>query len=324
MGLYLPMAARGLDAGMFLGELSAEVRAAEAVGLDLVLVPEHHVGPPESLGDPTSLTAWLLAQTSSIRVGPGVLLMPLYHPAHVAEWGSFLQHASGGRLVLGVGTGYQEDDFRLFGMERSTRVEDFAQGLVGLRSSWRGDGQPRVIPNLALEDEPPIWIGAWSYDGLERAAKDADAWLVDPMRRVDEVAKMAEVYRSACEEARKQPQIAVIRELWVDESDEAAHRNYLPAVTPIIEYYRRNGALRGQTAPIDDLVAERIVCGSVETVVNQLVDIVLATGATTVLGTLRHPSGPAHGDVLRSIELLGAEVLPGVRKALGGAELRSA
>ena len=68
LGMLLPMVVHGLTASELLAELTEEVCAAEEAGLDLVLVPEHHTGPPGSLTAPLTVATWLLARTSTIRI----------------------------------------------------------------------------------------------------------------------------------------------------------------------------------------------------------------------------------------------------------------
>ena len=316
LGIYLPMTATAGSAGQLIAEVARETRAAEQAGLDIVLVPEHHSGPSVSLTSPTTLTTWLLAQTATIMIGPGVMLPALQHPAHIAEWAALLQHASGNRLVLGVGPGYQAQDFERFGVDHARRGKLFEEAVRGVRDCWRSvsDG---TVPELGRDQEPQIWIGAWAPATVRRAALLGDVWLVDPMRTVCEIESMEKVYRSAVIAAGRAPRVVVIRELWVDETDTLARTRYEPHAMQIVDYYRRRGALGETDATIESLTRERIVCGSPATVAAELVELVRRTSAETVIATLRQPGGPAHEHVLEAIRLLGGDVLPAANRALG-------
>jgi alkanesulfonate monooxygenase SsuD/methylene tetrahydromethanopterin reductase-like flavin-dependent oxidoreductase (luciferase family) len=324
LGVLLPMAGRGLRAAELLAELTEEVVAAEAAGLDLVLVPEHHTGPPGSLTAPLTVTAWLLARTSTIRIGTGVLLLPLHPTVRVAEEASLLQQASGGRLVLGVGAGYQSADFDLFGVDRRQRTSLLEEGLADLRAIWAG--QPIVgtvvRPSLDGTAPPPLWLGAWSPAGARRAAKLADGWVADPVRTSDEVAAMATVYRDAAANGGGSGQVVVMREGFVGTTTEAARVTYGPAVSAVYRYYLRNGAFPAHSRvsegdlTLDGALRERVVVGSSSEVAERLAQLVERTRADTVVLALRHPSGPGHDDVLAAIRRLGTEVRPLLQERL--------
>jgi len=315
LGLYLPMTATAGSTGQLVAEVTRETLAAEQAGLDIVLVPEHHSGPPVSLTSPTTLTSWLLAQTATIKIGPGVMLPALQHSAHIAEWAALLQHASGNRLVLGVGPGYQAQDFERFGVEHARRGKLFEEALAGVRDCWRSVSHG-TMPELDRDREPQIWIGAWTSRTVRRAALLGDVWLVDPMRTVCEIESMEKIYRSAATAAGRAPRVVVIRELWVDETDALARTRYEPHARQVVDYYRRRGALGETDATVESLTRERIVCGSPATVAAELVELVRRTSAETVIATLRQPGGPAHEHVLEAIRLLGEDVLPDANRAL--------
>jgi alkanesulfonate monooxygenase SsuD/methylene tetrahydromethanopterin reductase-like flavin-dependent oxidoreductase (luciferase family) len=310
------MSARGLPASALLAELTEEVTAAEEAGFSLALVPEHHDGPPGSLPDPLTVTAWLLARTNRIVIGPGVLLLPLHHPLHVAEQSSLLQQASGDRLVLAVGCGYQAHDFDRFGVDRADRVRLLEQGVDDIRTAWASG-----LVSLEQGHRPPIWLGTWSDAGVRRAAQLADGWLVDPIRSLAELEPMVRSYHDATTAAVRDPRIILIREAWVAETNEQARRTFSPVIEPIYRYYLRRGAFPSAVPTPDQLtleggLADRVLCGAPETVTDQLVEAAKVSGARTCVLALRHPSGPPHDDVLRAIRLLGQQVLPAVRARL--------
>jgi alkanesulfonate monooxygenase SsuD/methylene tetrahydromethanopterin reductase-like flavin-dependent oxidoreductase (luciferase family) len=104
-----------------------------------------------------TVSAWLLASTRRLRVGSGVLVAPLHHPVRLAEQAALLQQASGGRLLLGVGAGYQPADFELFGEDLSNRKRATEAFLRRLSAAWRGEpvvASRRVVPGLG-EYAPP-------------------------------------------------------------------------------------------------------------------------------------------------------------------------
>src|SRR5919206_1144469 len=115
-----------------------ECERAEAAGFDSIFLGEHHNNP---VLYPTPLVglAAIASRTHRIRLGTGVLLLPLYHPVMVAEGGAMVDMISGGRLILGVGAGYAPEEFAAFGYslkQRGSRVG----GAGGLLAPPLGGG----------------------------------------------------------------------------------------------------------------------------------------------------------------------------------------
>ena len=294
LGLALPLAGRGDDAAGFAAELVREVRAADEAGFELCLVPEHHGGPPASIVAPLTFSAALAAVTERIRIGPGVLVLGVHDPLHVAEQLTMLDQLAGGRAVLGVGVGYQREDFEPFGIDVAERGPRFEAALARLTELLG-----TIVPAPVQQPRPPIWIGAWSQVGVRRAARMADGWIADPIRTVTEVAEMAERYRSLCADGRGT--VIVMREAWVGDDVAAFER----AIAPVFRYYRRRGAAE---LPEDfaALARDRFVFGDADRCLEQIDEIAAQTGADIVVLTLRQPGGPPHERVLEDIRGLGA------------------
>jgi alkanesulfonate monooxygenase SsuD/methylene tetrahydromethanopterin reductase-like flavin-dependent oxidoreductase (luciferase family) len=316
VGLLLPVTSRGIGVKQLMAELVEEVRRAEEVGLDVVLVPEHHNGPPAMLSDPLSVVGWLLAKSERISIGTGVLLLPLHNTLSIAERAATLHLASGGRLVLGLGAGYQAADFARFGIDQSTRPRAIGESLADLVRLWADRDQGS---RPALDEEPRLWLGAWSDAGILRAARSADAWIADPVRSSDDVARMAGTYRRHAQSTGKTPHVVLMREAWLGATDREAEQTYYPVVKKVFRYYHRNGVFpESDLAGLDDarlttMLAERALVGSPGTVTSKSADLMDRCGVDTFVLALRHPGGPSHGSVLNAITLLGTEVAPRLR-----------
>ena len=87
---------------------------AEELGFDTVMVGHHHFL-PRQISDPFTLLAGLAARTERIRLATAVLLLPLHHPLEVAERVATLDELSGGRVSLGVGSGWNPTEYAAFG-----------------------------------------------------------------------------------------------------------------------------------------------------------------------------------------------------------------
>jgi alkanesulfonate monooxygenase SsuD/methylene tetrahydromethanopterin reductase-like flavin-dependent oxidoreductase (luciferase family) len=164
------------------GDLTAVARQAEDAGLDGVFVGDH-LTPAVPVTDSTLALTVAAAATSRVRLGFGVLVLGLRHPAWAARQLATLQQLSGNRVILGVGLGgsaHGQTAWRAVGVpvrERGARTDE-TLGL--LRDLIRGE--PTVLPNgteLTLAPgapAPPVWIGGNTAGARRRAARYGDAW----------------------------------------------------------------------------------------------------------------------------------------------------
>ncbi len=75
------------------------------------------------------MLGYLAARTEKLRLGTGVVVLPLHNPLHVAEQAAQLDLLSGGRVDLGLGRGYQSVEFEGFGMDLAEARDRFDEGL---------------------------------------------------------------------------------------------------------------------------------------------------------------------------------------------------
>jgi alkanesulfonate monooxygenase SsuD/methylene tetrahydromethanopterin reductase-like flavin-dependent oxidoreductase (luciferase family) len=196
-------------------EIAPRARHVEALGLDALFVGDH-LAAAVPVMDSTVTLAAVAASTTRIRLGFGVMVLPLRHPAWAAKQVATLQRLSGGRVILGVGVGGEPHGtaaFEAVGVpfaERGRRTDAALEVLPGLIS-----GKPTLLPSgasITLEpgaEVPPIWVGGGSASALRRAAEHADAWFPSQVLAgwVEEGARrMAEL---AAERGRPRPGVAV-------------------------------------------------------------------------------------------------------------------
>jgi alkanesulfonate monooxygenase SsuD/methylene tetrahydromethanopterin reductase-like flavin-dependent oxidoreductase (luciferase family) len=110
-------------------EVIAEAQLAEDSGFDACFFGEHHQDRDGFLPSPLIVATAVAAQTRRLQVGTSVMLLPLHHPVHVAEDVTTLDLVSKGRVILGVGIGYQPADFQAFAVPMEHRVALFEEGV---------------------------------------------------------------------------------------------------------------------------------------------------------------------------------------------------
>jgi alkanesulfonate monooxygenase SsuD/methylene tetrahydromethanopterin reductase-like flavin-dependent oxidoreductase (luciferase family) len=153
-------------------------RRIEAAGFPGIWVGDS-MGRGRPTLDPLVELAVLSAVTERVELGIGVLQVPLRHPVELAHRVQSIQALSGGRLVLGVGSGSTRDDFELLGLDWDHRFRTLRSSLGTMRQVWRGEpingGTLSTWPGC--EGGPPILIGAWrSPRWITLAAKEYQGW----------------------------------------------------------------------------------------------------------------------------------------------------
>ncbi len=186
--------------------MTACAQRAEAAGLDSLWVVDHIAIPPDDAEgsngrylDPLATLAWLAGQTTRIRLGVGVLILPYRTALPTAKAIATVQELSGGRLELGVGVGWMEPEFRALGVDRRQRGKQTDAVLGFLHECFAAPGdivvaneQPFLFrPN---PPRPPIYVGGSRHNALARVARFGYAWL--PMGSTPEKLRVAaEQYR---------------------------------------------------------------------------------------------------------------------------------
>ena len=161
---------------------------AEQVGLDSVWTSEHHFVDDGYTPSQLPILAAIAARTGRIRLGTGVLLAPMFDPLHLAEDAAVTDLISGGRLILGLGLGWREEEFEGFGVSMKQRPGRLEGTFATLRQAWgegltTGDGRYFNYPGLNVTPKPargaatPIWIGGGGEPAVRRAGRIADGYL---------------------------------------------------------------------------------------------------------------------------------------------------
>ncbi len=161
---------------------------ADTAGVDLVAVQDHPYNARQV--DTWTLLSWIAARTSSVRVAPDVVSLPLRPPTVLARSVATLDLLSGGRVDLGLGAGAFWDAIAAAGGPRRTpgeAVEALAEAIDVVRQVWRGEGSVRVegdhyrVKGLHAgprpAGEPAIWVGAYGPRMLRLTGRLADGWV---------------------------------------------------------------------------------------------------------------------------------------------------
>ena len=163
-------------------------RLAETLGFDSVWVSEHHGSGDGYLPSLLPVLAGLATATDRVQLGTGVVLTPFHHPLRLAEDAAIVDLLSGGRLILGLGLGWREEEFRMFDVPIRERVRRTAESVEILRKAWTGrrfdhDGRMfrfdavKVTPAPARVPGPPIYLGGFVEEAVRRAGGLGDGYI---------------------------------------------------------------------------------------------------------------------------------------------------
>lgn len=150
----------------------------------------------EGSADPLVSLAYCAAVTSSIELMTFVLALPYHNPFRLAHQAATLDALSGGRLTLGLGTGYLRGEMRAMGAAPDSRLASFDSCLEMMLRAWSSDSvsgsftvpepgpfagwsarEVHVQPRPAQQPHPPLWFHGNSAFGRSRAARYGDGWL---------------------------------------------------------------------------------------------------------------------------------------------------
>jgi probable F420-dependent oxidoreductase len=170
-------------------------RALEDAGFSAGLTSEHPAPSAEWLHndpaahdclDPLTALSFVTANSTRLKVFTNILVLPYRNPFLTAKAAATLQILSDNRLILGVGVGYQKEEFDALGADYAKRGALTDEALEVIRMAWAGGpvvrkgrhfdaigNEPRPVPDPA----PPIWVGGGSDRALERAARWGDGWV---------------------------------------------------------------------------------------------------------------------------------------------------
>ena len=301
----------------------AQIVHAERCGFDSAWVAQHHFHEDEGgLPAPFVFLSQVAAQTTRIRLGTGIVTLPLELPVRVAEDAAVLDLMCGGRLEVGVGPGGNLSAYKAFGLDSAERTALLVRHHRVLLEAWAGrplpGGDRLYPPNPGLVDR--IWQATFNVDGARRAGAAGDGLMLSrtqprpaeaPRLSLPDIQNpMIDAYLQALPPGRA-PRILASRTVFVaDDRTEA-----LQLVEVGLARQRARYVAIGRTAFVegmsvhDQIAAMDVHIGTPDDVIASLrTDSVLARA--TDLTVQSHSIDPPHRFIQRSIEMVAEAVAP--------------
>jgi putative FMN-dependent luciferase-like monooxygenase len=313
---------------------TAQIVHAERFGFHAAWIAQHHFHEDEGgLPAPFVFLAQVAARTSRIRLGTGIVTLPLELPIRVAEDAAVLDLMCGGRLEVGVGGGGNLSSYAAFGQDSAERTAVLVKHLHVLREAWAGQllpgGRDRLYPsNPGLVER--VWQATFSVDGARRAGAAGDGLMLSrtqprppgaPDLSLAEIQNpMIDAYLDALPEGRE-PRILASRTVFVADDHEEALRLATVGLGRHRARLTRLGRATGDGSLAAMITAMDVHCGTPDRVIASLqTDSALAR--STDVAVQVHSIDPPHPFILRSIELVSEVLAPALGWARDAAGAR--
>jgi len=297
-------------------QIREQATVAEASGYDGVFVPTDISW---RRLDTLSVVAALASVTERVVIGTNIITLPLYTPLQVAEAVATSDLISGGRVVLGVASGWRTDEFAAAGIPFTQRVGRMYESIHLLKALWTepnvtSQGEYYQLDRVALElkplqrPHPAIWVGAHVPAAIERAARAGLPWIEGPRTSLHTFIEKRQLYCDALAKAgQRVPDVPLLREAFTADDGVAARAAVEgPLLEKYAEYARQAGMEGKENPSFEQLAADRFVIGSVDEC-RALVQQYVQAGVTWLILRMQYPSSdPAR--VLASVRLFGREV----------------
>ena len=350
IGLGLQMAnldRKVSDAEVYRHELGLAARA-EDVGFDSVWVSEHHFSDYQLTSQQEMVLSWLAGQTTRLKLGTFVTVLPWHDPARVAESFTVLDHLSGGRAILGLGRGLGQKEFVGFRVpmgESRRRFREYSEAVLEALETGvlEYDGELYQQPRVEIRPEPfasfrgRTFASAVSPESMEIMARMGVGLLVIAQKPWDTTVAELEAYRERYRELQgaeapkpvlvivagisKDPaQVQKIREVYLQRwaRSTVEHYEFDNVGFADIEGYEYYASLANTINKhgidkFNGFLADLQVWGTPEQVTEKLLDYVERTDAGGLVVPLCFGGLPAD-EAPESSERFASEVLPELQR----------
>jgi alkanesulfonate monooxygenase SsuD/methylene tetrahydromethanopterin reductase-like flavin-dependent oxidoreductase (luciferase family) len=345
-GIFNLMGSReaGKPTAQVFGEVAEQVRRADELGYTIAWFAEHHFSNYCLCASPLMMVAHCASITRRIRLGTAVVVLPLYNPARLAAEIATADALSNGRLMLGIGAGYQPYEFERFGVDIARNLEmtdEFCDilDLAFSRDFFSYHGKHYQMPDTHIPARPvqnplPIYVAGHTQAMFRAAARHG--YRVLTSGRVGGIALLAEQYAdiatafAAENKPLSRAHVTVNRFAHITDSRAEGMRFAENAryQSRLASSLRRRQEVMNGTVLIDvpfpdepplEAIYDNLLIGDAQTVAEKLVAEIHATRPVHVCFSFKVGDTP-HAAAMRSMELMMGEVKPRVEKALGSLE----
>jgi len=324
--------------------VTAEIVEADRLGYDTAWIAEHHFSNQYGiLPDPFAYMGYLAAKTEQIRLGTAVMTVPLYNPVRIAENTAFIDILSGGRVVLGMGSGYRPYEFEGFGIPFDERRDIQEEAIPLVLDAMHGkkldhDGKYfrtkvgddyELFPVSIQRPHPPLYMAAGTERSIAFAANHGFGLMLSTLPSDHALAGQIRFYR---ERVKKAPApwnanpacgaVDIARWVYVAETDAEARADSEQGILRHLSHFlgKSTAGYLGSISDkdkdtrleYDELLANTLLHGSPETVAQKLRALRETTGLTSLM--LHYPPYYGTEKARKSLRLFAEKVMPQFRQ----------
>ncbi|HWO73400.1 MAG TPA: LLM class flavin-dependent oxidoreductase [Dehalococcoidia bacterium] len=315
-----------------------QIQLAEELGFDFVLIAEHHFSNYGMSPAPLLQALAIAERTKRIRIGTAVLVLPVWQPLRLAEEVAVLDNLTGGRFFCGIGRGYQPHEFARFGVTLEDSRARFNECFDVLLKAWTSDtsftyegeyvqirDEVVVWPKPLQKPHPPLWIAGTSPDTIALAArrdlvplvsgfagpKAVNAVLRELLRRRLEAGMPADGWELGAQtfchvaESNEAAREAMRYPRWQNRAGRALNRR--DVVDGRVQARPYEGELD------DEAFWNSLYFGDPDRVTRKY--LALCEAGATFASCWMMTGGMEHEKLMRSVRLMGKEVLPALHEA---------
>ena len=332
---------RGTPSHRVFQEHIEQVKHADQLGFEIAWFAEHNFSNYCICPSPLIMAARCAGETRTIKLAPAVVVAPLYQPARLLAEIGMVDCLTDGRLVLGVGSGYQPYEFERFGQDLATARPMLEEFLDMLELAFAGetftyDGEHYQMPSTHISARPvngmpEIWVAGDNEFGHRLCARRGytamftGRWL-GAEYQAEMRARVAASYVAEGRDPETMP-LGVQRFMCVTESrdetmdyvDNARHQMRLASAlrrrAEVMDGAMMNEIPIVDEVPIEDM-ADKLLVGDCETVAQRLCDEIRASRPSHMMFHFQ-VGGSSHAQALKTMEKLMGDIKPLVERELG-------
>jgi alkanesulfonate monooxygenase SsuD/methylene tetrahydromethanopterin reductase-like flavin-dependent oxidoreductase (luciferase family) len=316
-----------------------QIQYSEALGFDFVLIAEHHYSNYGMSPAPLMEALYIAERTKRLRIATGVLVLPHWPPLRLAEEVAVLDNLTDGRFICGIGRGFQPYEFAGFGVAPEESRQRFDESLEVLHKAWTSDEQftyngkyvkipdpVAVWPKPRQKPYPPLWVAGGSDDTIRMAAERDIVPITSSFLGVQRIRSAAALWtqtRRACGRPIDGMELGIQTMAHVAETDADARDNlrYARWQNRANRALNRRDVKDGRANAIsypgeanEEDFYNTLFYGSPVTVAAKYRK--LAENGATFVSCWMSVGGMEHEKIMRSIRLMGEQVIPALRDVL--------
>ena len=330
-GIFDHLDATSAPLGRFFDERLRLVGLIEQAGFAGYHLAEHHSTPLGMAASPSVFLAAAMQRTTTIRLGPLVYVLPLYHPLRLYEEICMLDHLSGGRLMVGVGRGGALLEHQRYGIDPTDAPAMYHEAFAVLMRAFEADvldfeGKFYRYKDYVVQAKPvqrphpPLWYGAPNADAIAWAApRSVNVVSLGPAARARTISdRYRQEWATLGRKPDDLPKIGITRHIVVADSDAEAERiaqDSYPRWRDAMDFlWRRSNVdfTLKEIYPKDFAGLQKIgngIAGSPSTVRHYISRLQAETGINYLLGQMVFGS-ISFEQAERSIRLFASDVMP--------------